>query len=105
MEQSDEGHGAILLALSQTMSWGPQYFQLASQESQNPLLLGYWLEERVCVKKRYPLICLRLESMQISFNFLPAGISQMTPSSYRRAEKYSESAMIFCEYQQSQSYL
>lgn len=52
MEQSDEGHGAILLALSQTMSWGPQYFQLASQESQNPLLLGYWLEEKsVCEEK------------------------------------------------------
>lgn len=73
------------------MSWGPQYFQLASRESQNPLLLAYWLEERECVEKTYPLICLRLESMQISLNFLPATISHMTPPSYMRAEKYSES--------------
>lgn len=33
------------IALIQAMSWGPAYFQLATEESQNPLLLASWLED------------------------------------------------------------
>lgn len=85
------------MALLQAMTWGPGYFHLATQESQNPSLPASWLEERksVYVEGTSTLMCLPLERMKTSFNFPPAGVSHMTPSSHMRGEKYNEAYGYF----------
>lgn len=94
MAQRNAGHVAILHGSHSNDDLGPGYFHLASWESQNPLLLTSLLEDKVCGEGTSTLLCLRLERMQTSFNFTPAGASHMHPPRYMRTEKYGEAHFV-----------